>query len=64
MSSFTLFGSQASVSARAAVTITALIAWSFSAYIGYLHAANPSPTVQTEQIELGTATSDRASRKG
>ena len=49
-----------SVSARAVVTITALIAWSCSAYIGYLH-TNSSPSVQTEQ---STATSLRAARNG
>ena len=63
MSSFGSSDFRPSVSARAAVTITALIAWSCSAYIGYLH-TNSSPSVHTQQTELGTATSDRASRKG
>jgi hypothetical protein len=61
MSSLTSSNHRPSVSARAAVTVTALIAWSCSAYIGYLH-SNSSPSVQTEQT--GTATSDHASRKG
>jgi hypothetical protein len=64
MSGITPSDLKTSVSARAAITITALITWGFSAYIGYIHAANPSPTVQTEQVEFDTATSGRNSHNG
>ncbi len=63
MSGITSSNPRTSVSIRAAVTITALITWGFSAYVGCLH-ANSSPSVQTEQTEFGTATSNRDSRKG
>jgi hypothetical protein len=63
MSSLTSSNLRPSVSARAVVTVTALIAWSFSAYIGYLHTSS-SPSVQTEQSKFSTTTSERAARNG
>lgn len=63
MSGITSSNPRTSLSVRAAVTITALITWGFSAFVGCLH-ANSSPSVQTQQIELGTATPDRNSREG
>ena len=50
---------RSAVSGVAAVTITALILWSFDVYVGYLEQSAPS--VSQAQLESGT---DRDTRNG
>ncbi|HZF27291.1 MAG TPA: hypothetical protein VEZ88_13600 [Steroidobacteraceae bacterium] len=55
MSNFTKSGFRSTVSAAAAVTITAMIAWSMYSYAGYLE-RNSGPSLSTAQIESSTET--------
>ena len=59
MSSLDSSSLRSSVSGVVAVTITALILWSFYAYVGYLEQSAPSAS--TAQLESGT---DRDTRNG
>lgn len=59
MSSFNSSCLRSTVSGVAAVTITALILWSFDVYVGYLEQSAPSAS--TAQLESGT---DRDTRNG
>jgi hypothetical protein len=63
MSNFTSPGFRSTVSAAAALTMTAMIALSIYSYAEYLE-RNSNPSLSTAQIESGTATSDLASRNG
>jgi len=58
MSGFTSSRLRTSVCATAAVTITALIAWSFDTYIGYVHQDSDLsvPTAQVESITFDNDT--------
>ena len=57
MSAFLFSGYRPSVGAAAAVVLTALIVWGFSAYAGYLQ-QNAYQPVSTAQVESGSV-SDR-----
>ena len=63
MSNFTSSGFRSTVSAAAALTITAMIAWSIYSYAEYLEQIS-SPSLSTAQIESGTVTSDLDTRNG
>ena len=62
MSVITSSNPRISVRIRLAVTITALIAWGGSAYVGCLHASSTS--AQPAQVEYHAATSDRDLHNG
>jgi hypothetical protein len=63
MSNFTSSGFRSTVSAVAALTITALMTWSIHVYAGYLQQIS-SPSLSTAQIESGTVTSDLDTQNG
>jgi hypothetical protein len=63
MSGMTSSGLKTSVSAAAAVTLTALIAWSFDAYTGHLQ-QRANDSVTTAQADFGTTASARDTSSG
>ena len=63
MSGITSSGLKTSVAAAAAVTLTALIAWSFDAYTGHLQ-QRANDSVATAQVDSGTTASARDTRNG
>ena len=63
MSNFTSSGFRATVSAAAALTITALMTWSIHVYAGYLQQTS-SPTLSTAQVESGTVRSNLDTQNG
>jgi len=63
MSNITSSGLKTSVCAAAAVALTALIAWSFESYAGYLQQRANQPTT-TAQVDTGTSVPDRDARNG
>ena len=63
MSAFLFSGYRPSVGAAAAVVLTALIVWGFSAYAGYVQ-QTPYEPVSKAQVEWSAASSDRDTRNG
>jgi len=56
-------GLKTSVCAAVAVTLTALIAWSFESYTGHLQ-QRANQSVTTAQVDSGTSASARDARNG
>jgi hypothetical protein len=63
MSGFPSSGLKTSVCAAAAVTLTALIAWSFESYTGHLQ-QRADQSVNTAQVDSGSPDFARDARNG